>query len=204
MGTYTANYQLYMPTIGEQGWGELVNGNFTTIDTAMKGLSDRATALENVDITFNTRITKLEAGELSKLVLYDLKTTPGIGTLSITSSNDVTITAAVGNNVTVDINVSATSNHPYYEVGSVSGNMTVPFSWRVNNAGMSRFNVYADDVLVVDNASTNSSGSSSGKFNVPISLTLGTHTIKFVCVYTNSTARVFTIYALNNTQTLYL
>ena len=47
MGTYTTNYQLYMPTVGETGWGTLVNGNFTTIDTTMKGLSNRITAVEN-------------------------------------------------------------------------------------------------------------------------------------------------------------
>ena len=46
MGTYTTNYQLFMPSIGEQGWGELVNGNFITIDTAMKGLDERITTLE--------------------------------------------------------------------------------------------------------------------------------------------------------------
>ena len=40
MGTYTTNYNLFMPTIGEQGWGELVNGNFTTIDATMKGFDD--------------------------------------------------------------------------------------------------------------------------------------------------------------------
>lgn len=40
MGTYTTNYNLYMPTIGEQGWGELINGNFTTIDVTMKWLND--------------------------------------------------------------------------------------------------------------------------------------------------------------------
>ena len=61
MGTYTLNYNLFMPTIGEQGWGDLVNGNFTTIDITMKGLSNRATALENADTTFNTRITTIEA-----------------------------------------------------------------------------------------------------------------------------------------------
>ena len=47
MGTYTANYNLYMPTVGEQGWGDLMNGNLTTIDTTMKGLSNRITAVEN-------------------------------------------------------------------------------------------------------------------------------------------------------------
>ena len=47
MGTYTTNYNLFLPTIGEQGWGELVNGNFTAIDTTMKSLSNRITAVEN-------------------------------------------------------------------------------------------------------------------------------------------------------------
>ena len=46
MGTYTTNYQLYMPTVGEQGWGTLVNGNFSTIDTTIKGLDGRITTLE--------------------------------------------------------------------------------------------------------------------------------------------------------------
>ena len=47
MGTYTTNYNLFMPSVGERGWGELVNGNFTTIDTTMKGLSTRLTAVES-------------------------------------------------------------------------------------------------------------------------------------------------------------
>ena len=47
MGTYTTNYNLYMPTIGETGWGTLINGNYQTIDSTMKGLSNRITAVEN-------------------------------------------------------------------------------------------------------------------------------------------------------------
>lgn len=47
MGTYTTNYQLYMPTVGENGWGTLINGNYQTIDATMKGLSNRITAVEN-------------------------------------------------------------------------------------------------------------------------------------------------------------
>ena len=39
MGTYTTNKNLFMPTVGETGWGELVNGNFTTIDTFLKPIS---------------------------------------------------------------------------------------------------------------------------------------------------------------------
>ena len=47
MGTYTTNYNLYMPTVGEQGWGTLVNENFSTIDTTLGGLNTRLTAVEN-------------------------------------------------------------------------------------------------------------------------------------------------------------
>ena len=60
MGTYTTNYNLFMPTIGEQGWGELVNGNFTTIDTAMKGLSNSIGSLETEVDVFDGRITAVE------------------------------------------------------------------------------------------------------------------------------------------------
>ena len=62
MGTYTANYQLYMPTIGEQGWGELINGNYQTIDTTMKSFSNRIGTLETETDAFDSRITALEDG----------------------------------------------------------------------------------------------------------------------------------------------
>jgi len=35
MGTYTPNYGLYKPAIGEKGWGDKVNANFDTIDSVM-------------------------------------------------------------------------------------------------------------------------------------------------------------------------
>ena len=56
MGTYTTNYNLFMPSVGEQGWGELVNENFSTIDTTMKGLNTRLTSVE----TYGSRITAIE------------------------------------------------------------------------------------------------------------------------------------------------
>ena len=63
MGTYTTNYNLFMPTVGEQGWGDLVNGNFSTIDTAMKGLDTRVGTLETEMDMVEERVTTLEAGE---------------------------------------------------------------------------------------------------------------------------------------------
>ena len=50
MGTYTSNYNLFLPTVGEQGWGDLVNGNFSTIDTTMSELNTRVGTLEPLSI----------------------------------------------------------------------------------------------------------------------------------------------------------
>ena len=39
MGIYTTNLELYKPSVGEQGWGELVNENFDKIDaTSITGV----------------------------------------------------------------------------------------------------------------------------------------------------------------------
>ena len=67
MGTYTTNYNLFMPSVGEQGWGDLVNGNFTTIDTTMKGLNTRIGTLENETDAIEGRVTNLEAGNFETI-----------------------------------------------------------------------------------------------------------------------------------------
>ena len=38
MGTYTTNLDLYKPSVGEQGWGTLVNENFDKIDAYIPGV----------------------------------------------------------------------------------------------------------------------------------------------------------------------
>ena len=60
MGTYTTNYNLFLPTIGEQGWGTLVNGNFTTIDTTMKSLSNRMGTAESNFTSLDSRLDIVE------------------------------------------------------------------------------------------------------------------------------------------------
>ena len=56
MGTYTPNYNLYMPSIGEQGWGELVSNNFEILDTNLNDLQDQIDVINtNID-TINTNI----------------------------------------------------------------------------------------------------------------------------------------------------
>ena len=73
MGTYTINYNLFLPSIGEQGWGDLVNGNFTTIDTAMKGLDTRIGTLETDMDTVEGRVTMLETGEFESVTTEIVK-----------------------------------------------------------------------------------------------------------------------------------
>ena len=91
MGTYTTNYQLYMPTVGETGWGTLVNTNFTTIDTTMKGLSNRITAVEN-EVNGNLSCTSV--------------TTSG----TITSTGLITANGGVKGNLTGNITGNVTGN----------------------------------------------------------------------------------------------
>ena len=59
MGTYTPNYNLYMPSIGEQGWGELVSNNFEIIDT---NLNDLQTQIDTINTQINTINTNIGDG----------------------------------------------------------------------------------------------------------------------------------------------
>ena len=49
-----------MPSIGEQGWGDLMNGNLTTIDTTMKGLNTRMGTAETNITSLTTRMGTAE------------------------------------------------------------------------------------------------------------------------------------------------
>ena len=84
MGTYTANYNLFMPSIGEQGWGELVNGNFTTIDTTMKNFGNRIGTVETETDVIENRINAVES-ELNGMTSNE-KTCTIYATLTPTSN----------------------------------------------------------------------------------------------------------------------
>ena len=66
MGTYTPNYNLYMPDVGETGWGQLVSNNFAILDGLpyINSITTKFTVLTsttvNIDlsyITYNSEIT---------------------------------------------------------------------------------------------------------------------------------------------------
>ena len=56
LGTYTPNYNLYMPSIGEQGWGELVSNNFEILDTNLNDLQNHINTIDTQIDTINTNI----------------------------------------------------------------------------------------------------------------------------------------------------
>ena len=56
MGTYTPNYNLYMPSIGEQGWGDLVSNNFEILDTNLNDLQNHINTIDTQIDTINTNI----------------------------------------------------------------------------------------------------------------------------------------------------
>ena len=89
MGSYTANYQLYMATAAEQGWGDLVAENFETIDTILKTVSDTATsaktAAENADSKAEAAAKTAEWSQISGKPTYVMGLTRKDITLPIIS-----------------------------------------------------------------------------------------------------------------------
>ena len=65
MGTYTPNYNLYMPEVGETGWGQLVSNNFAIIDgmdkidsiTTTFTVLTSSTAAINIDSNYITYVS---------------------------------------------------------------------------------------------------------------------------------------------------
>ena len=153
MGTYTTNYQLYMPTVGETGWGTLVNGNYQTIDTTMKGLSNRITAVEN-EVNGNLSCTSVTTSG---------KVTANGGVTSTTGTFSGAITAAKFNGriiKTGTITITPTNTdwfvlptHQYYQASTVYHdsiatvlppvpNVTYSGSIRIHNTHTSQYGIY--------------------------------------------------------------
>lgn len=138
MGTYTTNYNLFLPTVGEQGWGTLVNGNFETIDTTMKSLSNRITAVEN-EVNGALSCTSLTtSGKITG--------NGGIGTTSLTTSSTITSTGLITGNGGFKGNLT----------GNITGNVTGNVTGKINvsSVGMNSINVTVAIVKPSDKSGT--------------------------------------------------
>ena len=96
MGTYTTNKELYKPSVGETGWGTLVNGNFETIDTFLKPISVSGstytfTGNQKGGTITATKITN--SGTLTNT--GKITANGGVGTTSLTTSSTITSTGKI-------------------------------------------------------------------------------------------------------------
>ena len=87
MGTYTPNYNLYMPEVGETGWGQLVSNNFAIIDGMDK--------IDSITTTF-TVLTSTTVNIDSSYITYDSTTVSSYayvyGSTSALIPSNITIT----------------------------------------------------------------------------------------------------------------
>ena len=124
MGTYTSNYNLFMPSIGEQGWGTLVNTNFSTIDDTMKRLDMRLITCESTDVAYNTRLETLEAGEFDTITANSITADIFSGNMQgnsigllfvpgVVQSSAGDVAYATVENQTFAITASHTASNPY-------------------------------------------------------------------------------------------
>ena len=122
MGTYTTNKELYKPSVGETGWGTLVNGNFETIDNFLKPIS-----LSGSTYTFTgnqtggtitaTKITN--SGTLTNT--GKITANGGVGTTSLTTSSTITSTGKITANGGVGT-TSLTTSSTITSTGKITAN----------------------------------------------------------------------------------
>ena len=95
MGTYTPNYNLYMPSIGEQGWGELVSNNFEILDTNLNDLQNHIDTIDTQISTINTNIGN--GTRILSIGLPPTITTSNFGNYASYDENNIYITSFIGN-----------------------------------------------------------------------------------------------------------
>lgn len=115
MGTYTTNKNLFMPTVGETGWGTLVNNNFSTIDTFLKPIT-----VSGSTYTFTgNHVGNQSGGSISATSITNSGTLTntgkitangGIGTTSLTTSSTITSTGKVTANGGIGTTTLTTSS----------------------------------------------------------------------------------------------
>ena len=140
MGTYTTNYQLYMPTVGEQGWGELVNENCQKIDAVLNGLDTRVGTLEAETVTLDERATTSE----ERIAALE-NTIPEEGTVDAENISTDYITLPLNPNGDI---LLYTKSENLYVQGSQSKD-TGALSLPINNGGAIRFRGAYDAIMAL-------------------------------------------------------
>ena len=114
MGTYTPNYNLYMPSIGEQGWGELVSNNFEILDTNLNDLQNHINTIDTQIDTINENLTTLNLLTASGTRILTIPYPNGTQTVTISTNSDTynysTNSYVSINSYNTPINIQSISN----------------------------------------------------------------------------------------------
>ena len=128
MGTYTTNKNLFMPSVGETGWGTLVNGNFSTIDTFLKPI----TVSGNTYTFTGSHVGNQSGGSISATSITNSGTSTfggkitangGIGTTTLTTSGTITASGTI-NGVNVKSTITVTPNTTTVTTSSLGSSWT--------------------------------------------------------------------------------
>ena len=173
MGTYTANKNLYMPTIGEQGWGDLMNTNLSTIDNFLKPIT-----VSGSTYTFTgNHVGNQSGGSISATSISNSGTLTQTGTSTFTGK--ITANGGIGT-------TSLTTSSTITSTGKITGNggisaTTGTFSGAVTGASFNGVVLKSSDVYNVSPSSTMTySPSSSTIFIVlPVTTLPYTGSLKF-------------------------
>ena len=193
MGTYTTNYNLFMPSIGEQGWGTLVNGNFTTIDTAMKGLDTRVGTLENETDVVTAKIDALEGvsndGDIKSKSVTNSGTITSTGLIIGNGGFKGNITGNVTGNLNggVYVNVTTTSDSSIGSYNVVPSATTIKAESSTN---FSQVSVQTETITINSVAKTKKKGfefDDTVKIKVTLSATCADVGVQSCALYKNGT-----------------
>ena len=176
MGTYTTNYNLFMPTVGETGWGTLVNTNFSTIDSTMKSLSNRITAVEG-EVNGNLNCTSVTTSG---------KITGNGGIAGTTGTFSGAVTGASFNGATI------TSNS--FNGIKITKNLT-PYKMYLSTKSFDTLNMFSIPTLGININTGGTTFNLIGSSSVTVYPSSPTKTIKGgYCYYANNNLGAMLIY----------
>ena len=129
MGTYTPNYNLYMPSIGEQGWGNLVSNNFEILDTNLNNLQDQINTINTQIDTIDTQIDTINTNIGDGTRILSISSPPIINSENFSNcasydNNNVYIAQFSGENVTFS-SIPQPPHSCRLMIISMSGNLTI-------------------------------------------------------------------------------
>ena len=171
MGTYTTNKNLFMPTVGETGWGTLVNGNFETIDNFLKPIT-----VSGSTYTFTgNHVGNQSGGSISATSITNSGTLTNTGTSTFTGK--ITGNGGIGT-TSLTTSSTITSTGQIIANGGVKGNLTGNVTGLLFVKGVVGTSGDEDYATLAAQSSTNSNNTYYNSSS-PLSFTIKNYSISY-------------------------